>query len=95
MRKINSEYLNPNGTWMVTTEGDCEGKTTKTLGVFIGRLDEIAFALAPKAYYKLMFQRIDTAIPTPTEMENEVTVALTEESGTSDLSPDERLDFFN
>ena len=42
-----------------------------------------------------MFQRIDTAIPTPTEIENEVTVALTEESGTSDLSPDERLDFFN
>ena len=49
MRKINSEYLNPNGTWMVTTEGDCEGKTTKTLGVFIGRLDEIAFALAREA----------------------------------------------
>lgn len=95
MSKINSKYLDPNGTWMVTTEGDCEGKTTRTLGVFTGRLDEIAFALAPKAYYKLTFRKLDTTIPIPDKREEKITVALDLDSGTYDLSADELADFFD
>ena len=34
------------GTFKVTTEGDCEGKSTRDLGVHTGYIDEIAFALA-------------------------------------------------
>ena len=40
-------------SWHVTTEGDCEGKSIKDLGVHVGFFDEIAFALADKAFYEL------------------------------------------
>lgn len=45
--------------WHVTTEGDCEGRTTKDLGVHHGYLDDVAFALAGNACYKLEFKLID------------------------------------
>lgn len=49
------------GTWHVTTEGDCEGRTTVNLGVHEGYLDEVAFELAPRAMYTLTFN-----LPDPT-----------------------------
>ena len=47
------------GLWQVTTEGDCEGKTTTNLGVHEGYLDDIAFSLGSRAYYSLQFQKMD------------------------------------
>ena len=38
------DYKNPYGIWIVTTEGDCEGRSTRHLGVFQGYIDDIAFA---------------------------------------------------
>ena len=55
---INKEYLDPNGIWMVTTEGDCEGRSQRSLGVYKGRIDEIAFALSSSACYTLTFKKI-------------------------------------
>lgn len=46
------------GLWRVTTEGDCEGRSTKNLGVFEGNLDDIAFSLASGAYYSLHFEEV-------------------------------------
>ena len=48
------------GTWLVTTEGDVEGRTIHTLGVFTGYIDEIAFHLANKCYYTLHFKETET-----------------------------------
>jgi hypothetical protein len=48
----------PIGWWYVTTEGDCEGKSTKQLGTFHGHICEIALGLAGAAYYKLHFQAV-------------------------------------
>ena len=45
--------MNNYGIWNVTTEGDCEGRTMKNLGVWEGYVDEIAFELADKCFYKL------------------------------------------
>lgn len=45
------------GVWSVTTEGDEEGRTTKDLGIHEGYIDEIAFALADKAMYRLYFKK--------------------------------------
>lgn len=53
------------GTFRVTTEGDCEGRTTKDLGVFTGFIDEIAFHLANKVFYQLIFQRIEIQTQLP------------------------------
>ena len=51
--------MNPYGTWEVTTEGDCEGRSVKKLGIFTGYFDEIAFALARKCCYALNFDRVE------------------------------------
>lgn len=52
-----NQYLNAYGNWTVTTEGDCEGRTTRNLGTYIGFVDEIAFHLADQSYYSLTFKR--------------------------------------
>lgn len=51
-------YESPVGWWRVTTEGDVEGRTTKTLGDFYGHVAEIAFALAKESFYALEFSPI-------------------------------------
>lgn len=51
---MRQEYSNY-GTFEVTTEGDCEGRSVRHLGTFTGYIDEIAFALADKCYYSLRF----------------------------------------
>jgi hypothetical protein len=83
------------GTWKVTTEGDCEGRTTRDLGTHEGYLDEIAFALADRAYYGLRFSqakpaKLDTKKPTGVS----VPVSLDIETGTWDLSGSERVKYF-
>lgn len=47
------------------TEGDCEGKSTRTLGTYKGWLDEIALHLADKTYYSLTFTKLNNV-----DMEN-------------------------
>jgi hypothetical protein len=44
------------GRWRVTTEGDCEGRTTWEFGVHVGHVADIAAALAPLAHYALDFK---------------------------------------
>jgi hypothetical protein len=43
--------------WNVTTEGDCEGRSTTHLGCYQGHFADIAFALRKKCYYTLNFER--------------------------------------
>lgn len=52
---MNKLYKHAFGLWSVSTEGDCEGRSTTYLGVHKGFLDEIALHLADKAYYSLKF----------------------------------------
>ena len=56
---VNSPLI---GYWEVTTEGDCEGRTTRNLGTYYGWLDEIAFKLASQSYYSLRFSKVDQKI---------------------------------
>lgn len=83
------------GTWLVTTEGDCEGRTTRELGVHTGYLDDIAFALADQAYYGLRFRVIDLA-----ELKNapkkgaKVQVSLEIDTGTWDMDGKTRVEYF-
>ena len=48
----------PIGVWKVTTEGDCEGRSTKTIGVFEGHVVDIALQLSKQSYYSLMFSPV-------------------------------------
>lgn len=88
------DYKNPYGTWMVTTEGDCEGRSTRNLGVYVGYIDEIAFALAEKCYYSLKFEKVCTDVPTPTKVLEKVDITLDINSKTWKLSPHDRVEFF-
>lgn len=44
--------------YKVTTEGDCEGKSTKKLGIWEGTVSDIAFQLANKMYYSLNIEPV-------------------------------------
>lgn len=50
------------GTWSVTTEADCEGRTDKSLGIHQGWVDDIALTLQDKAMYSLFFKLFDPNI---------------------------------
>lgn len=89
--KIN-KYTKAQGFWKVTTEGDCEGRSTRDLGMHFGFIDDIAFALADQCYYSLCFKEIepfDVSTPTATK----VNVTLDIDSGTWDMSSEQRRAF--
>ncbi|AFQ96441.1 hypothetical protein [Bacillus phage vB_BceM_Bc431v3] len=50
--------FDPEGTWKVTTEGDCEGRSTKQLGTYEGHILDVVRQLAGQAYYQLTFERV-------------------------------------
>ena len=63
--------------WEVTTEADCEGRSTKSLGVFEGHIDDIAFHLADKVYSSLKFSKVDIKqINIPIPKADRVTISL-------------------
>jgi len=90
-------YPRPNayGTWHVTTEGDCEGRTTRDLGTHTGFFDEIAFKLANQSHYKLQFDPVDPVLlESKTKTGTEVFVSLGIESGTWDMDHKARRRYF-
>ena len=74
-----------NALWHVTTEGDCEGRTTRDLGVHLGHLDDVAFSLAPNSCYKLQFDLVDPSEWSRLVGQTEVNVSLGIASKTWDL----------
>ena len=44
--------------WHVTTEGDCEGRTTKDLGFHVGEVAAIASNLSRQSCYRLSFEEV-------------------------------------
>jgi len=58
MRKkpvVPTGFESPVGWWSVTTEGDCEGRSTRQCGTHYGHVAEIAFSLADQGGYTLYF----------------------------------------
>ena len=82
------------GLWHVTTEGDCEGRTTKDLGVHQGNFDDIAFALAGQACYGLKFERVNPSEYTKHPPKTEVNVSLDIETGTWNMDAGQRCAYF-
>lgn len=83
------------GTFKVTTEGDCEGKSVRDLGTYTGYIDEIAFALADKCEYKLHFKQVhpeelDMTLP----KRDKVEISLDIDSGIWDLNVDNAKEYF-
>lgn len=89
------KVLGPYNTWQVTTEGDCEGRSVRNLGTHTGFIDDIAFALADKAYYGLRFVPIEpTVVDGSAKTGSAVNVSLDIDTGTWDMTEAERTAYF-
>lgn len=55
--KLHEWADSPVGWWKVTTEGDCEGRTTDQLGTHYGHVVEIAMSLPSGGGYSLLFEK--------------------------------------
>lgn len=83
---LNEKYKNTYGTWKVTTESDCEGRSTNNLGIYIGRIEDIALSLKDKCYYSLNFKEANIQTIKDSNVKGKVNVSLDIESNTWDLS---------
>jgi hypothetical protein len=96
---VTSPYSSPIGWWKVTTEGDCEGRTTEQLGQHYGHVAEIAFHLADKSCYKLMFAPVKGLEQPPGNVtyvakKHSVWISLDVDSNTWGMSADQRAKWF-
>lgn len=84
------------GLWKVTTEGDCEGKTTRTLGIYEGNISDIAFYLKDKCEYSLNFSPAVVTKISSTDVlpHGKVNISLPIDSGTWNMSPEDRVNYF-
>jgi hypothetical protein len=84
---LKNGYDSPLGMWHVTTEGDCEGRTTLDLGYHEGHIVDIAYGLADKCCYSLQFSRVKPdQLPKAKQPKNikSVSISLNIDSGTWD-----------
>ena len=93
---MTKDYNSSYGLWKVTTEGDCEGRTTRTLGIYAGNISDIAFYLKDKCEYSLNFSpapviRVSSEDVLP---HGKVTISLPIDSGTWNMSPEDRVNYF-
>lgn len=64
--------MTPPGYWKLRTEGDCEGRTMKTIGYFYGNVDQIATYITENnmsPYYHWELTKVD---PPVTDVSNVV-----------------------
>lgn len=81
---MREDYKELSGTWKVTTEGDCEGRSTQILGVYTGYVDEIALHLAHRCFYSLNFTKVEAESVSLPKNKNSVSVSFNIESKTWD-----------
>lgn len=91
-RNYDSSY----GLWKVTTEGDCEGKTTRNLGIYEGNISDIAFYLKNKCEYSLRFSQARATKIDSVDVTHygNVNISLDIDSGTWNMSPEDRVNYF-
>lgn len=91
-------YESPIGWWSVSTDGDCEGRSTRQLGEYYGHVAEIAFHLADKAMYDIGFHPIRIGVKgkrqTYQATRDKVWIQLGIDSKTWDMTPEARAKWF-
>lgn len=84
LRKLCRWAPSPVGRWRVTTEGDCEGRSTRELGTFEGHVADIALRLSKECFYSLCFSPAED-LPPVDKAGTHASVQLDIGSGTWDL----------
>ncbi len=91
--ELDERYRDTYGYWKVTTEGDCEGRSTRQLGCYKGHIDDIALMLKSQCYYSLLFTRLkDESDKLIEGMRGKVNVTLDIGSNTWSFSSDDRVE---
>lgn len=85
VKTVNDTVGSPVGVWLITTEGDCEGRTTRQLAVESGHILDLARKWGRQAYYGLWFKRQAT-LPKNIQPAKEVHIQLDIDSKTWDLN---------
>lgn len=97
--KGSEKYASPVGWWKVETEGDCEGRSIKQLGVYYGHVAEIAFSIQEIACYEYTFMPAGD-LPEPKErpkylpVRSSATVGLNINSNTWNLQGQARVNWW-
>ena len=93
---MTNSYDTSYGLWKVTTEGDCEGKTTINLGIYEGNISDIAFYLKDKCEYALQFTPVKVSKIDSYDVTHYgcVHVSLDINSGTWNMSSEDRVNYF-
>ena len=86
---LNVRLGSPFGFWLVTTEGDCEGRSTTNLGTYEGHIVDIVARLKKKCYYSLQFTRVEKLEEKPIE-DGEVSISLDVGTNTWNMTASER-----
>lgn len=58
LERLEKENFDIYGIWKVSTEGDCEGRSTKDLGIHQGNIFDIVKNLRSQAFYTLDVERV-------------------------------------
>lgn len=93
---MTKNYDSSYGLWKVTTEGDCEGKTTRNLGIYEGNISDIAFYLKDECEYSLRFSPAKATKIESYDVPHYgfVNISLDIDSGTWNMSPEDRVNYF-
>ncbi len=70
-----SRCNNPVGTWTIKTEGDCEGKSIKTIATETGHVGDLLLKYAATAYYTLWAELVTGAVDSLYTTPNTASVA--------------------
>ena len=94
--KSKIHWESPVGFWKVTTEGDCEGRSTTDLGIHEGHISDIACNLAGYSMYGLRFSPVGSKNKQLEPRRREaVHIHLDIESKTWDCKAEERVKMVN
>jgi len=102
MKKANlkSTTYPKTGPWVVSTEGDCEGRSRNELGIFEGTIPEVLkqlFELGLTPYYKYYFTPYQKPVPTPKTVAVKpypVDVSFADDVASWGLSQEDRVKLF-
>lgn len=89
MSKDTDKKIDVYGLWQVSTEGDCEGRSSRNLGVWEGFIDDIALHLADRVMYNLWITPVDINKVTEKPMARRVDVYI---NSIAHIDAKERLD---
>ncbi|MEC4565447.1 hypothetical protein L8C07_05775 [Paenibacillus sp. CMAA1739] len=72
LKAMESEHFDVNGIWEFSTEGDCEGRSTKHLGTYQGNIFDGIKKYGNQSYYRLACKKVGSYKPSKESISKKV-----------------------